>query len=273
MKKLLVLVLAGLLARIAVARVWVTVYQCDGKTPLATVDSNHPDVYRDIMVGTRLTLVISSDAAGKWGGDLELSQDDALYGKLSGRGLTPPPPGSLRKVSTYKGSCLDAAGTKATVMDWADAYWIGLAFDNDDRPYLTGGGHPAYPGDWFVVDYYAEQAGDCSVRLYAAGPVGPVINPFGDPVVGPPTLLQTLSFKHVASRDFNDDTVVDFKDFAMLASRWRSAADPNSSGRATTDFNADGQVDASDLASFTEYWLERTDCNEPPAQSDTVTKP
>jgi hypothetical protein len=240
---------------------------------LAAVDSNHPDVYRDIMVGTRLTLVISSDAAGKWGGDLELSQDDALYGKLSGRGLTPPAPASPLKVSTYRDSCLDAAGTKATVMGWVDSYSIGLFFNNDNRPYLTGGGHPAYPGDWFVVDYYAKQTGDCRVKLYAAGPVGPVINPFVVPDVGPPTLLQTLSFQHVASRDFNGDTVVDFKDFARFAAHWRCPVDPNASPGLALDLNADGRVNASDLASFSEYWLAQTDCSRAPTQSATVTKP
>jgi hypothetical protein len=273
MKKLLVLALAGLLAPIAAARVWVTVYRCDGKTPLAAVDSNHPDVYRDIMVGTRLTLIISSDTADKWSGDLELSWDDALYGRLSGRGLTPPAPRSPRKVSTYNDSCLDAAGTNATVMDSADAYSISLYFDNDTSSYQPNGGHPAYPGDWFVVDYYAEQAGECRVRLYADGSVGPVVNPFVAPDIGPPTLLQTLSFKHVASRDFNGDTVVNFKDFARFAARWRCPVDPNADAGAAFDLSTDSRVDSSDLASFSEYWLERTDCNEPPTSSDTAAKP
>ena len=166
-----------------------------------------------------------------------------------------------------------AAGTGATVQGFADAYLIGLYFNNDNRSYLTGGDHPAYPGDWFVVDYYAEQAGECRVRLYAYGSVGPVINPFVAPDVGPSTLLQTLSFKHVASRDFNGDTVVDFKDFARFASRWRSASDPNAGAGAAFDLSTDSRVDSSDLASFSEYWLERTDGNEPPTNSDTAAKP
>ena len=63
MKKLLVLALVAALTPVAAAKVWVTVYQHDGKTPLAAVDADHPNVYRDIMVGTRLTLVISSDSS------------------------------------------------------------------------------------------------------------------------------------------------------------------------------------------------------------------
>jgi hypothetical protein len=272
-KKLFALALAVALTSIAAARVWVTVYRYDGKTPMAAVDANYPDVYREIMVGTRLTLVISSDAADKWGGELDLSWDDALYGKLSGRGLTPPVPRSPLKISTYKDSCLDAAGTKATVMGREDSYSIGLFFDNDNRPYQPNGGHPAYPGDWFVADYYAEQAGECSVRFYAVGSLGPIVNPYVPQDPGPPTLLQTLSFKHVPSRDFNGDTVVNFKDFARFAVCWRSASDPNTGAGAAFDLSTDSRIDSSDLASFTEYWLERTDCNEPPANSDAIAKP
>ena len=137
MKKFFVLVLAVALTSVAAAKVWVTVYQYDGKTPLAAVDANQPDVYREIMVGTRLTLVISSDTADKWGGNLELSRDDAPYGTLSGRGFTYvfPRPDHKIKIPTYKDSCLDAAGTKATVMDCMDDYSIGLNFGNDTNPY------------------------------------------------------------------------------------------------------------------------------------------
>ncbi len=264
MKKLLALALAVVLTSVAAARVWVTVYQCDGKTPLPMVDANHPDVYRDIMVGTRLTLVIRSDAAGKWLGRLEISQDEALYARLSGRGLTPPPPGGPLEIPTYDDSCLDAAGTNATVMGFADFYSTGLIFDNDTFTYLPWGRHGAYPGDWFVVNYHALQVGDCNVVLSGYDPVGPV--------VGPRKLLQTLSFTHVASRDFNGDAAVDFKDFAWFAAHWRGPVDPKSGPAATLDLEPNGQIDSSDLASFCEYWLARTDCNEPPAQSGPIAK-
>jgi hypothetical protein len=272
MKKLFVLALAVALTSVAAARVWVTVYRYDGKTPLAAVDSTHPDVYRDIMVGTRLTLVISSDTANKWGGKLELSWDDALYGRLRGRGLTPPAPGSPLKVSTYHDSCLDAAGTKATVMDYVDDHSIGLNFGNDIYPYITGG-HPAYPGDWFVVDYYAEQVGDCRVEFHGHDLVGHAADRNAVPVISPEQLLQTLFFQHVASRDFNGDTVVDFRDFARFAACWRSAPDPNAGAEAAFDFNTDSRIDSSDLASFCAYWLERTDSNEPLTSSDTTAQP
>ncbi|MCX5643855.1 MAG: hypothetical protein NTZ17_04085 [Phycisphaerae bacterium] len=262
-KKLFVLVLAAALTPMAAARVWTSVYRYDGRTPLTPVDSNHPDVYREIMVGTRLTLIISSDTSDSWAGFLQSSWDDAPYGKLSGRGDTTPSPGSPFKYATYKDSCLDAAGTKAIVQDVADSEWIGLAFSNFVT-LPTSGRHPAYPGDWFVVDYRAEQVGDCKVGLYGYDPVGPV--------VGPETLIQMLSFTHVPSRDFNGDTVVDFKDFARFAAYWRSAADPNTRAGAAFDFNTDRRIGGSDLASFSRYWLERTDSNEPPAPSATAVK-
>jgi hypothetical protein len=259
MKKLFVLALAATLTPIAAAKVWISVYRCDGATPLAAVDSNHPNVYRDVMVGTRLTLVLSSDTSDYWCGSLRLSWDDAQYAKLSGRGYTATLPGTKIKIPNYKGSCLDAAGTRASVQDFMDSGGGGLDFSSDHTPYISGG-HPAYPGDWFVVDYHAEQVGNCKVGLY-------------DLFAGFDVPIQTMFFTHVPSRDFNGDTVVDLKDFALFASHWRSAVDPNASPGAALDLNADGRVNASDLASFSEYWLERTDCNESPAPSGIAVKP
>lgn len=246
MKKLLVPVLLAALTPLAAAKVWVTVYQHDGKTPLAAVDADHPNVYRDIMVGTRLVLVIRSDAGEQWGGFLLLSQDDKEYGRLSGRGLTPPAPGgSFPRFTAYRDSALNAAGTKAAVRSFESSDGTGLYLNSDYQPYITDG-HPAYPGDWFIVDYYAEQVGVCHVELY-------------DFSTGFDVLLQTLSFTHVPSRDFNHDTVVDFQDFARFASGWRSAADAGSSPTADLDLHGDGRVDLADLTSFSRYWLQRLD--------------
>jgi hypothetical protein len=243
MKKLLVPALVAALAPVAAGKAWVTVYQHDGKTPLAAVDADHPNVFREIMVGTRLTFVISSDTGGKWGGLLQLSWDDANDAGLTGRGLTPPAPGSPFKFSTYKDSALNAAGANASVRGFQDMYGIGLDFQNDASLPISGGTRPAYPGDWFVVDYYAEQVGTCNVELYDSSDV----------------LLQTLSFTHVPSRDFNHDSIVDFQDFARFAFYWRSAADPGSGPTADLDLNADGRVDLADLAAFSRYWLQRLD--------------
>jgi len=258
MKKLFVLILAAL-TPVAAARVWVSVYQPGGKTPLAAVDANHPNVYREIMVGTKLTLVLSSDSSEYWTGSLELSWDDARYAKLSGRGYAPPLPGPPIRFANYRDSCLEAAGTNATVRDLVDSSGIGLGFSSDHTPYITGG-HPAYPGDWFVVDYHAEQAGPGEVGLY-------------DLFVGHDAPIQTLSFTHVPSRDFNGDTIVNLKDFALLASRWRPAVVPNAVPEPAADPNADHPVGAAELASFSQHWLARIDSNEPPAPSGPAVAP
>jgi len=259
MKKLLVLALAVALTPMAAARVWINVYRCDGQTPLAAADSNHPDVYRDIMVGTRLTLVVSSDSGDYWIGTLKFSWDDAQYAGLKGRGLVPPLPGSAVKFANYKDSCLDAAGTKAYVRDVVGSHGIGLELRSDHTPYITGG-HPAFPGDWFVVDYYAKQVGSCDLRLCGAS-----TNPLAP--------IQTLSFAHVLSRDFNHDAVVNLKDFALLASHWRSVPNADPNDKVALDLNADDRVDVADLASFGQYWLEQTDSSDAPAHADTAVTP
>ena len=248
MKKLFVLILAAA-APVAAARVWVSVYQPDGKTPLAAVDTNHPNIYREIMAGTRLTLVIRSDSDEYWAGSLLLSWVDAPYARLSGRGDPVLAPRAVVRTPSYAESSLDAAGTGAVAYDRAGPQGVGLTFVNRITPFLTGG-HPAYPGDWFVVDYRARQVGSCEVGLYEL-------------LTGGDVLRQTLSFAHVPTRDFNGDGIVNLKDFALLAARWWPAADPN----------GQGSVGAADLASFSRYWLVRTDSNEPPSPPAPAAKP
>ena len=241
MRMLFVLVVAAALAPTARAGVRTTVYRCDETTPLAVVDPNHPGVYRDIMVGTRLVLVVSSDTGGYWLGQLRFSWDDAPYAKLSGRGPTTIP-GVFRPF--YQDSCLPAAGEGATAQDYLDPRGIGLEFGTSAYP-------PVVAGDWFLFDYRAEQVGSCDVGLYEFP--GSLDTP-----------IESFSFTHVPSRNFNGDAVVNFEDFALLAGRWRSAVDPDpNSPDVAFDLEADGRIDARDLAAFSEYWLERTDCGGP----------
>jgi hypothetical protein len=232
------------LAPAAVAEVWTTVYRCDETTPLAPADPNQPGVYRDIMVGTRLAIFINSDTDGIfWWGHLLLSWDDWLYGALSGRGYD-------EQHLNYNWSCLEAAGAGSYVADYNDPVGVGFQFTT---------GRKAVPGPWFVLDYRARQAGLCNVALYD-GELG-----FGLP-------LETLSFRHVPSRDFDADGIVNFEDFALWARRWRSVAGPEPNGAdAAFDLNSDARIDIMDLASFSEYWLERADCNEP--QTDPNSAP
>ncbi len=246
MRTLFVLVIAMAVAPLAFAKVWTTVYRCDETTPLAAVDANHPTVYRDIMVGTRLVIVVSSDAPGLygdhqlWSGGLVISRDDWQRGTLSGRGYN-------EQRRNYDGSTLAAA----VLLGRASAQY---------REYLqpdTGNGFDLRPGqysiagDWFVLDYHAKQTGSCDVGLYDF-----------DASIDVP--LETLSFTHVPSRDFNGDTIVNFRDLALLASRCGTVVAPDPNDRnAPFDLDANGRVDVGDIASFSEYWLERTDCGKP----------
>lgn len=232
MKKLAVLCLAVALAPAALAKVWTTVYRCDGVTPLEAVDPNQPTVYRDIMVGTRLVLVVSSDQGEYWFGSLRLSWDDAPCAQVSGRGYIKPP-------ANYRDSCLVSAGKTARAIPFNNFWGIGIEFH-------TSPSWPVLPGDWFVIDYYAEQVGACDVGLYNLS-------------VSYSVPIETLAFTHVPSRDFSGDMVVDFKDFALVASHWGQKVDPNGLDTAF-DLNSDGRIDLGDLALFGEYWLERTDC-------------
>jgi hypothetical protein len=184
------------------------------------------------MVGTRLVIVVSSDQGEYWMGGLLLSQQDANYGTLSGRGYVDLP-------ASYKDSCLPAAGETARAVPHVDAARVGVDFNTSHMRLVL-------PGDWFIFDYCAQRVGACHVGFY-------------DLFANYNVPLDTLSFTHVPSRDFNGDGVVDFQDLALLAGHWDGQADPNSPASAC-DLNADGRIDLSDLALFSEYWLARTDC-------------
>ncbi len=235
MRTLLVLSLAVVMAPMATAAVWTTVYRCDGVTPLGVVDPNYPTVYQSIMVGTRLAIVVSSDAAGDWFGHLLVSWDDSVFGRLSGRDYN-------AATHNYEGSCLDAAGM--------DARARGIQDPSEGIGFRLNTYFIALPGEWFVFDYHAEQPGLCDVALYHR-------LLFDVP-------LEVLSFTHVPTRDFDGDTVVNFEDFALLARYWQTEAGPDPNGiDHACDLNTDGGIDPADLLLFREYWLERTDCNEP----------
>ncbi len=241
MRMLLALAVLAAAAHVARGRVWTTVYRCDEATPLESVDPNDPAVYREIMVGTHLVIVVSSDTDRYWTGSLRTSWEDAEYGVLSARGYVAKPP-------NYQDSCLEAAGERAVVLSYLG---MGVGYDLVSSANLGLPGHDPVAGDWFVLDYHAHRVGFCDVLLYGY-------------TVDSEVLIETLSFTHVPSRDFNGDAVVDFTDFALLSSRWQRKAelDPNSID-AGLDLDSDHQIDFDDLILFSEYWLDRTDCTTP----------
>lgn len=252
-RALMSLILIGTLQVTAVADVSVGVYRADEQTPLAPADPNTPGLYEDIMVGTRLSLFISSDIEGIWNGDLWLSPEAASVGTISGRGYNPE-----GKFRSHEGSCLKAAGRNPLV-------YVSTGSDGVKVSFLSA--RDATAGEWFVLDYEAKAVGRCDIELHSISMSSDVVSGPDPYTEGPPPferhLIQTLTFHHVPTRDFDASKVVDFTDFAILASGFAGTcvADPNQGH--SLDLNEDCQVDIFDVAAFSEYWLERTDVDEP----------
>jgi len=230
MKKVMPLVLILATATVCTGEVFPQVYLADSNTPLPLRDPNIPFVYRDIMVGTKLTIIVSSDVNEYWsdGGSLAIEEAYLDYGILSARG---PKVGE-----DWSGSHFPAAGKEALVV-----WWPVNEFD-----LYTTVSSVIQAGDWFIIDYNAINIGTCTVGFYDYG-------------ISWDQPIYYLKFSHVRTRDFNKDTRVDFTDFAVIASHWQEneCSDPN--WCEGTDLDTNGGVDTNDLMSFAEYWLEKTE--------------
>jgi hypothetical protein len=232
MKKITILLLFFCMTSPAWGEVSAKVYLSDGVTPLELADPCVPFVYRDIMVGTKLTVIVSSNVAEYWyGGALVLKEAEmANRGLLYGRA-------PINEYGNYLGSCLPDAGEDAAVYD--TYVYPGPGFE------IYGGTNPN-AGDWFIFDYNALDVGGCKIELHDFD--------------AEPELIQTLSLNHVRTRDFNNDTKVDFSDFAILASYWKTTGCNGSNGWCEgADLDTDGNVDSNDLMLFCEYWLGKTE--------------
>jgi hypothetical protein len=230
MKKIAILLLLLSITSPTWAAVEARVCLSDGVTPLELADPCIPNVYRDIMVGTKLTMIVSSNVAEDgYGGVLVLKEAEmADRGLLYGR----PP---INEYGNYLGSCLPDAGKQPEVYD---AYGYPPGFE-------TYVGVDPNAGDWFIFDYNALDIGDCEIELrdfYAV-----------------PELVQTLSLNHVRTRDFDGNTCVDFADFALLASYWLETDCGSIDNCEGTDLDTDGDVDFYDFTLFCEFWLEKTE--------------
>jgi hypothetical protein len=225
MKKITILLLFLFMTSPTLGAVSTRVCEADGNTPFDG---------RDIMVGTKLTIITSSDTGGAWdmGGGLFIKEAYWDYGILSGQD-------NNDITMDWEGSRYAAAGINARVWDWAEG-GLGLGF-------MFGGDSEAITGDWFIIDYSASGVGNCTVDFYDFS-----VDEF-EPV-------DSFIFHHVRTRDFNNDTKVDFSDFAILASHWQ-ATDCNEPGGwcEGADLDIDGNVDFDDLMLFCEYWLEKTE--------------
>lgn len=216
---------------VATGEVTTKVCLSDGNTPFPPADINLPYIiYPDIMVGTKLTIIVDSNLSGYWfGGALGVEDIDMYFdvGHLEGRDCDS---------NGCAGSILPAAGPYSEVFPTV-VPTIGFLFYPRDEPNA---------GDWFIFDYNSTGMGDCNIGFY-------------DLDINETKPVHTLMFHHVRTRDFNGDTTVDFIDFASLALYWQVAECDEPDWCQGTDLDTDGGVDMNDLMLFCEYWLERTE--------------
>jgi hypothetical protein len=239
-KKLLVLILALVMVPVTAAQITLKVCEADGVTPF---DDD------EVMVGTKLTFIISSDANDYWSGGLFIKGQDRALAALSARDSDP-------NTRNYTESHYETAGNMAKVTAWKDSDIWG--FD------LYGSDINAVAGDWFIIDYQAIGIGDPNVEFYD----------YGDSWDEPNYIV---TFSHAPTRDFNDDEVVDILDVAVLGSYWLAEDCSNFNWCDKADINADGYVDMVDFALFQKYWLwpavSAGDPNQSEEDPNTITIP
>ncbi|MHC4336999.1 MAG: hypothetical protein ACYSTG_03480 [Planctomycetota bacterium] len=246
-KKLLTLVLVLSMCLTAVGQISLKVYEADGVTPF--------DCNNDIMVGTKLTLIVSSDSNDYWSGGLFIAGQDRELGTLAGRDWDPNAIVSSSNdviSGDWTGSHFEEAGDMARVMDWVDSSICGFDLHTSVVCPNDWPGNPE-AGDWFIIDYYTEEVGDCNVGFYDYYDY--------DTSWSEPNYY--ITFSHVPTRDLNSDEAVNFGDFAIFSSQWYATDcnDPNWCDGA--DLERDGDVDCNDLGLFVEYWLWPTSGNVP----------
>lgn len=230
-RNLQVLAIAILITSMAMGYRSVRVCLYDGNTPLELADPCVPWVYRDIMVGTHLTIVVDSNNDGLWEfGELSIWDANRNYGVLSGRDYN-------EITLNWEGSIFPAAGDNAIVQDIQD---------NDANRFIFYTDYDAVAGDWFIIDYNAISEGNCQVAFF-------------DSYFSWDEPLYEMSFTHVPSRDFNEDSIVNFSDFAVVGLYWGMTNCTNPNGCGKVDFDGNQMININDLGLFVEYWLERTD--------------
>jgi hypothetical protein len=237
MKRLVLFILIMAIGSSAYATVSVTVYRADGLTLLPLADPCIPNVYRPIMVGTHLTIIVDSNADGYWDGELTIWDTNQDYGSLFGRGYS-------EETFDWAGSRFPAAGEMATVFELLGDEIVGEEIHSTKGFQFTAY-EDAIAGDWFILDYNATGIGSCPVVFF-------------DRAKNPDYPVYQLSFTHVRTRDFDDDGIVNFNDFVLLGINWRRTDCQTQENCSGTDLDANGNVDFDDLKMFADFWLERT---------------
>jgi hypothetical protein len=233
-RKLLILTLIFYISSIAGGSITLNVFEADGATPF--------DCNDDIMIGTKLIIIINSDSNDYWSGGLFIEGQDRALGTLTGRGLDANDPNTR----DYEDSHYEDAGEFALVTSWEDSSIWGFDLYTYYPVDGNSDNNSTCLGDWFVIDYEANEVGDCNIGFYDYN------ISWEDPDY-------FLSFSHSSTRDLNADDKVNFADFAIFASQWdaNECNDPNWCDGA--DLDRDNDVDYGDLGLFVEYWLWQSD--------------
>ena len=241
-----------LLVAYCTADVSTSVYFADGITPVPRRDPNIPDVYVDILVGTHLSIIVSSDDNTlPWNGRLTIKAADITKGQL-----WPCEFNELTYNELESCSILPAAHS---ISIQGRPPRVSLA-DSRTGDYFVGmyGADEPNTGEWFAVDYHAIGLGECRV-VFTEFPSqsSPVEVPGG--ILPADRLVNISVFSHVQTRDFDENYVVDFRDFALMAQCLQNSEgnDPNDFAP-EYDFDHNQSIDATDLAMFMGFWLGRT---------------
>lgn len=242
-KGMLHAILPVLLSSVTLAEVGTTVYPSEPNMVLEPIsDANGVITYAEIMVGTKLAIVVDSNQYGRWHGGIFIEGPSLGYGFLTARDYNDV-------ALDWEGSHYPEAGiSRALVLDESDILREGFGL------YADGS---AVPGDWFVIDYVAAKPGPCTVYLCYYDYEYPW--PPDPPTPPEEFLIEELAFYNVATRDFDGNGAVGLSDCALLADCWIQPVLNGDSPCSQVDFNADAWVDFADLAIFAHFWLERTE--------------
>lgn len=186
-----------------------------------------PFDFQEIMVGQKLTFIISSDVDEYWSGALFIEEDDRQIGRLGARNSDP-------NTHDCDESRYPAAGDHAMVIPWTDSYIWGFDMYGSDSNRL--------PDDWYIIDYYAEQPGTCQVDFYDYN------SSWDEPEL-------SFEFVQLPSCDFNDDEIVNGLDFMRLAEYWLFDDCNDVNDCIPLDLNFDTTINGTDLEMFTNFWL------------------
>ena len=190
-------------------------------------DEQIPFDFSKIMVGQKLSFIVSVDPNELWSGGFFIEGNERNIGRLEARDSDP-------NTRDFELSHYPAAGDYADVWEWKDSLRWGFDLYSSDSNCVSG--------DWFILDYIAEKPGYCWVQFYD----------YNTSWTEPKFIFE---FEHAPSCDFNQDGIVNFVDFSQIAKYWLADDCIDVNDCIAVDLDFDLIVDHNDLAIFSEFWL------------------